>query len=183
MQKIDIQNIFNELACTKDVVYMSNYHSKYIWDKILNYNAKIYALIDDFAIYNKLKIEYDNENINLSYQTLCLKPELKLGNIDGLGISPGFYNRFKEAKLPEILSLVSYFNEVESKEKDIFWLDLWIDFDNYHILTELMDNKELFEQLPYVTLCIDQLLLETKEWKKISSMLKKNIYMGSIKEL
>lgn len=177
MRKICIQNILNETACTKDVVYMSNYYTKYIWDEILKYDAKIHSLIDDFVIYNKLKIEYDNDNTHLSYQTLSKKPELKLGNNDGLGISPGFYNRFKD-KLPESISLNSWTTDIKNKIKDIFWLDLYINCDNYHILTELIDNKELFEQIPYITLYIDQLLLETMELTQINSILK-NIYISN----
>lgn len=177
MQKICIQNILNEIACTKDVVYMSNYYSKYIWDEILKYDTKIHSLIDDFVIYNKLKIEYDNDNTHLSYQTLSLKPEVKLGNNDGLGISPSFYNRFKD-KLPESISLNSWTIEIKNKIKDIFWLDLYIDFDNYHILTELIDNKELFEQIPYITIYFNPLLLEAMELKKINNTLK-NIYISN----
>jgi hypothetical protein len=177
MQKINFDNLFNEMFCTDNITYMSNYHSEWIWDQILQYNGKIYTIIDDFVIYNKLKLKYNNDNINLSYQTLTLKQELKLGNNDGLGISPGFYNRFKD-KLPESISLNSWTTEIKNKIKDIFWLDLYINFDNYHILTEFIDNKELFEQIPYITLYIDQLLLETMELTQINSI-HKNIYISN----
>ena len=177
MRKIDIQHILDELVCTKNAIYISNHHCKQIWDEILKYNTKIYTLIDDFLIYNKLKIEYENKNVNLSYQTLSKKPELKLGNNDGLGISPGFYNRFKD-KLPESISLNSWTIEIKNKIKDIFWFDLYINIDNYHILKELIDSKELFEQIPYITLYIDQLLLEAMELTQINSILK-NIYISN----
>lgn len=177
MQKINFDNLFNEMLCTDNIAYMSNYHSEWIWDKILQYNGKIYAIINDLVVYNKLKIKYDNDDTHLSYQTLCLNSELKLGNIDGLGIAPGFYNRFKD-KLPESISLNSWTIEIKNKIKDIFWLDIYIDFDNYHILTELIDNKELFEQIPYITIYIYPLLLEAMELKKINNTLK-NIYISN----
>lgn len=177
MQKINFDILFNEMVCTKNVSYMSNYHAQWCWDVVLKHNGTIDVIIDDFLLYNRLKTESNNKNIKLSYQTLSKKPELKLGNNDGLGISPGFYNRFKD-KLPESISLNSWTTDIKNKIKDIFWLDLYINCDNYHILTELIDNKELFEQIPYITLYIDQLLLETMELTQINSILK-NIYISN----
>ena len=72
----------------------------------------------------------------------------------------------------------SWTTEIKNKIKDIFWLDLYIDFDNYHILTELIDNKELFEQIPYITIYFNPLLLEAMELKKINNTLK-NIYISN----
>lgn len=177
MQKINFDILFNEMVCTKNVSYMSNYHAQWCWDVVLKHNGTIDVIIDDFLLYNRLKTESNNKNIKLSYQTLSKKPELKLGNNDGLGISTGFYNRFKD-KLPESISLNSWTTDIKNKIKDIFWLDLYINCDNYHILTELIDNKELFEQIPYITLYIDQLLLETMELTQINSILK-NIYISN----
>ncbi|WP_086253860.1 hypothetical protein [Campylobacter sp. P091] len=176
MRKINFDILFNEMACTKNVSYISNYHAQWCWDVVLKHNGTIDVIIDDFLLYNRLKTESNNKSIKLSYQTLSKKPELKLSNCDGLGISPRFYNRFKDT-LPTTLSLNSWIMLIKNK-KNIFWLDLHINFDNYHILKEFIDNKELFEQIPYITLYIDQLLLETMELTQINSILK-NIYISN----
>ena len=175
MRKINFDILFNEMVCTKNVAYISNYHAQWCWDVVLKHNGTIDVIIDDFLLYNRLKTESNNKNIKLSYQTLSKKPELKLGNNDGLGISPGFYNRFKDT-LPTALSLNSWIMLIKNK-KNIFWLDLYINFDNYHILKEIIDNKELFEQIPYTTIYFEPWLLEIIDLKELDNML--NIYMSN----
>ena len=175
MRKINFDILFNEMACTKNVSYISNYHAQWCWDVVLKHNGTIDVIIDDFLLYNRLKTESNNKNIKLSYQTLSKKPELKLGNNDGLGIAPGFYNRFKDT-LPTALSLNSWIMLIKNK-KNIFWLDLYINFDNYHILKEFIDNKELFEQIPYTTIYFEPWLLEIIDLKELDNML--HIYLSN----
>ena len=76
MRKINFDIIFNEMACTKNVSYISNYHAQWCWDVVLKHNGTIDVIIDDFLLYNRLKTESNNKNIKLLYQTLSKKTAL-----------------------------------------------------------------------------------------------------------
>ena len=68
MRKINFDILFNEMVCTKNVSYISNYHAQWCWDVVLKHNGTIDVIIDDFLLYNRLKTESNNKNIKLFYK-------------------------------------------------------------------------------------------------------------------